>query len=198
MPRSSAIKTGTILKRNKTGPVRKRGVFPATFNPPTTAHLAIAEAAWRQHNLDEVHLVLSERPLDKDSVTRPTLDERVAVTRASVAQHRWAEVSVTSHQLLADIAADFDVLIMGADKWEQLHELRYYQSTDHMQMALASLPTLAIAPRAGSLVDIPAEVLLTLPADMTTISSTAARAGAVDLMTPAARAWADANGGWPQ
>lgn len=185
MGRSSSLKT-------------RRGVYPGSFNPPTTAHLAIAEAAQRHHQLDEVHLVLSHRPLDKESVNRPTLAERVAVVEASVAHLEWARVAVTEDQLLADIAAEFDVLVMGADKWDQLHELRYYDSDAHMQVALAALPTVAVAPRHEPEVPIPDEARLPIASTMAKVSSSRARAGESSLMTPAAQAWAHANGGWPQ
>ena len=44
------------------------GVYPGSFNPPTTAHLAIAEAARTHHRLDRVVLSVSRSALAKEDV----------------------------------------------------------------------------------------------------------------------------------
>ena len=53
------------------------GAYPGSFNPPTTAHLAVAEAALTRGGLDRVDLVLSRRPLGKEHVAAPTLADRL-------------------------------------------------------------------------------------------------------------------------
>ena len=101
----------------------RRGAYPGSFNPPTTAHLAIAAAAVDHGSLERVDFILSRVALGKERVDRPLLEHRVAVLRDSVASVAWAEVVMTDRQLLADIAEGYDVLIMGADKWVQIHEV---------------------------------------------------------------------------
>jgi nicotinic acid mononucleotide adenylyltransferase len=65
------------------------GVYPGSFNPPTVAHLAIAEAAIRQTNLARVDLAISQVPLGKEPGTGPTFEDRVAVVRAVAAHRTW-------------------------------------------------------------------------------------------------------------
>lgn len=172
------------------------GAYPGSFNPPTLAHLGIAAAARDQRSLHRVDLVISRRALDKEDVMVPSLADRVTVLEQSVAQLPWLTVVVTDDQLLADISQDYDVLIMGGDKWAQLHELRYYDSPDHMASCLARLPELAIANRPPH-DDISPDALLAVDPDFVDVSSSAARAGELAWMTPAARSFAERHGGWP-
>ncbi len=43
----------------------RRGAYPGSFNPPTVAHLAIADAARRRLGLDRVDLIISRDALGK-------------------------------------------------------------------------------------------------------------------------------------
>jgi hypothetical protein len=174
----------------------RTGVYPGTFNPPTVAHLAIAAAAREQRALERVVLVLSRRPIDKEHVEHPTLEDRLSVLRAeAAAAGAWLDVAVTDHRLLVDIARGYDVLVMGADKWEQVNDPRYYGgSHDARDAALAALPELAIAPRPP--VAVPAEHALSLPKQHAAVSSSAVRAGSRSWMAPAAAAFDERTGAW--
>lgn len=175
-------------------PVVRRAVYPGSFNPPTVAHLAIAQAGFEQRNLDAVDLTLSRVALAKEDVVRPPFDDRVDVIRQSVAHIDWLSVVVTDQQLIADIATGYDVVIMGADKWEQLQDPIFYESLDHRDAALASLPELAIAARPPQTV--PVEHLLDVDPMMVEVSSTAARAGRIEWMTAAAQDYNARTGVW--
>jgi hypothetical protein len=134
-----------------------------------------------------VELVLSREALGKEHVVHPTVDERAEVLRAVAGNGRpWLGVVVTDRRLLADIAEGYDVLILGADKWEQVLDPRFYDdSMAAMKAAVARLPHLAVAPRKDHA--LPTGALVTiLDVDHHDVSSTAARAGAVDLMLPEA------------
>lgn len=172
------------------------GVYPGSFNPPTTAHVAVAEAAWRQYELDRVVLVHSHAVLGKDMVERPLFRHRVEVLEAVAAAHPWLEASVTEHRLLADIAEGYDVVIMGADKWHQIQELQWYgDDPDLRDATLRRLPTMAVAPRPP--LSVPPHLLLNLDAGaIDGISSTEARSGNLTLMAPAARDFALRTGAW--
>ena len=163
----------------------RRGVFPGSFNPLTVAHLAIAEAARELHDLDEVHLAVSRIALDKPEPPGPSFDDRISLIAADAAAHEWLSVVTTDAQLIADIAAGYDVVIMGADKWEQVNDVRYYDDAAAMVAAVARLPTVVVATRDGAVA--PAEHALAMPAEMRRISSTAARAGNREQMAPRAR-----------
>jgi nicotinic acid mononucleotide adenylyltransferase len=126
----------------------RRGVYPGTFNPPTVAHLAVALAARDQCDLERVDLVLSEVPLGK--VGRPDLRPlatRLEALEPVVAGHDWLHTATTKHQLLADIAEGYDVVIMGADKWAQLLDVSWYANEGVRDQALSRLPHVAVAPR---------------------------------------------------
>ena len=56
----------------------RRGVYPGSFNPPTIAHLAIAQAARDQCGLDRVDLVVSRVALAKEDVRDPPFDDRIS------------------------------------------------------------------------------------------------------------------------
>lgn len=174
----------------------RSGVYPGTFNPPTIAHLAIAAAARDQKRLDRVVLAVSVRPIDKEHVEIPRLEHRVEVLRAEAeASGGWLDVVVTEHRLLVDIARGFDVLIMGADKWEQVNDPRYYGDDPRARdEAVAALPELAIAPRPPFVV--PAAAALRLSDEHASVSSSAVRAGERVWMSPAAAAFDARTGAW--
>ncbi len=175
--------------------VPRIGVYPGSFNPPTTAHLAIAAAAKEQRRLERVHLVHSRRALGKGEVERPLFEHRVAVLETVAAEHDWLEATVTEAQLLVDVAHGYDVVIMGADKWHQIQELGWYDDADHRDASMALLPEVAVAPRRP--LHVPAEIGLALPTHVIDgISSTDARAGRLDLMADAARRFAERTGAW--
>ena len=101
------------------------GAYPGTFNPPTVAHLAIAEAARQQGGLDRLDLVVSAMPLGKDPA-RPPLERALAVLEAIAATRPWLGVRVTDQQLIADVAAGYDAVVVGADKWLQIVDPAWY------------------------------------------------------------------------
>lgn len=176
-------------------PSPRTGAYPGSFNPPTLAHLAIAAAARKQRGLDRIDLVLSHRALAKEDVEHPRFGDRVAVVTESVAHLEWINVVVTDAQLLVDIAAGYDVIVMGADKWVQINDPRWYNdSLERRDQAIAALPELAIAPRPP--VVIPPAFQLHLDGVYATMSSTLARGGATELMTHAARRFASETGAW--
>ena len=173
----------------------RRGVFPGSFNPPTGAHLAISEAVRDQHSLDLLVWSVSQVALAKEDVQRPRLSDRVAVLNDIADRFDWLEVSVTDVQLLSDIAAGFDVIVMGADKWHQIHDPVFY-GNDPAQRdeAIASLPAVAIAARPPH--DCPAHLVLDLPDWVGAVSSTQARTTDPSLMVPEAARFDAETGAW--
>ncbi len=170
------------------------GVYPGSFNPPTVAHLAVSRAALEQHGLDQVVWSISTRALAKESVQHPTFEHRLDVLHKVVAGEDWLRLQVTELQLLADIAEGYDTLIMGADKWDQIQDVAWYGSETARTKAFARLPNVAIAPRPP--ITVPAELLLDVDPAHGLVSSTAARDGALHLMLPPARQFAERSGAW--
>ncbi len=157
-----------------------RAVFPGSFDPLTVAHLAIADRVRVELAVETVDLVISRVALAKeDRVTTP-LEQRVEVIRAlGRAGRPWLRARTTEAQLLADIAEGYDVLVIGADKWHQLHDIGFYgDSAAARDAALDRLPRLAIAPRSGVTTPEGAGLhILSVPAAHHDVSSTAVRRG---------------------
>jgi nicotinic acid mononucleotide adenylyltransferase len=173
---------------------RRAGAFPGSFNPPTVAHLATASAARDRFDLDEVHLIVSLNALGKVAVERPTMRDRLRVLETVASSRPWLRVVSTDLQLLADRAEGYEAVIMGADKWHQIHELQFYGSATERDEAIRRLPPVAVVPR-GDL-EVPEAVRLEISEEFSVISSTAARAGAVELMCEEARRFDEATGAW--
>jgi Cytidylyltransferase-like len=177
------------------------GAYPGTFNPPTVAHLAIAEAAWRQGGLDRIELVLSRSPLGKDPVV-PSFEDRLRVLDAVAASRPWLGVTVTDRRLIADVAAGYDAVIMGADKWMQVCDPAWYGgSRAARDAALARLPRVLLVERPGSQPVPPGPdrgLLLIVDQDHAEVSSSQVRAGRREWMAPEAAAFDDATGAWSQ
>jgi hypothetical protein len=157
------------------------GAYPGTFDPPTIAHVAIADAARRQCGLDAVDLVVNAEPLGKAGV-RP-LTTRVAMLQAVAADRPWLRVVVSDLAHLADIAEGYDVLVLGADKWAQVLDAAFYASEAARDAAVARLPQLAVAPRQGRALPTACTVL-DIDDALGEVSSTAARAGRWDVVPP--------------
>jgi hypothetical protein len=151
------------------------GCYPGTFDPPTVAHLAVAEAAVEAGHLDRLDLVVSRVALGKEHLPAHTLAERVAVLEAVAASRPWLGVAVTDARLITDIARSYDAVVMGADKWRQVHDPSWYPDEAARDAAVAALPLVLVAPR-GS--DRPEGVtLLAIDDAHRDVSATAVRAG---------------------
>lgn len=172
----------------------RRGVYPGTFNPPTVAHLAVADAARAQRGLHTVDLVLSRRPINKEHVEVPSFADRVAVLEAVSRRIGWLQVKITEATLIVDIAEGYDVVIMGADKWEQVNDPRYYADDVARDDAVRRLPEVALAPRPP--VNIPIGMALHLPDHFGEVSSSAVRAGHAHWMLPEAAEFDRLTGAW--
>jgi hypothetical protein len=174
------------------------GCYPGSFNPPTRAPLALAKAAVEACGLERVDLVVSTVALAKEAVDRPRFTDRVAVLRDVVAARApWLGLVITDRQLLAEIAAGYDVLVLGADKWAQVLDPVFYGgSEDARDRAVASLPALAVAERQG--LPVPAgAVRLALGAEVAAVSSTGVREdGRLEWMLEEAIAFDRATGAW--
>lgn len=154
----------------------QRGVFPGTFDPLTVGHLAVADAAHRELSLATVELVISRDPLAKRATT--PVEERMAAIAAHRIGRPWLSARATTSRLLADIAEGYDVLIVGADKWHQLHDVEFYGTIAARDAALSRLPRVVVAPRAGAALPQQAGVhVLSVPIGTHEVSSTAVRSG---------------------
>ncbi len=176
---------------------RRFGVYPGSFNPPTIGHLAIARAALVQRGLERVDLAVSRVALGKEQTARPGFEDRIAVLEASVADIDGLAVVVTDQQLLVDIAQGYDVVVMGADKWAQVLDPAFYGNSEEARdQAVAALRQLdlAIAPRPPF--EVPPGTGLMVDEALAAVSSSEARQGRIEWMTPAAQVFQAATGAW--
>lgn len=161
---------------------RPIGVFPGSFDPLTVAHLAIADAVVAAFGLERLDLALSAVALGKEHGGHSSVEARLAAIdgagRPAVRGRR------TEHRLIADIAEGYDVCVVGADKWHQLHDVGFYGgSVVERDAALVRLPRLAVVPRAG--IELPPSlrepggraVVLDVDPTVAEVSSSAVRAG---------------------
>lgn len=155
------------------------GVYPGSFDPLTIAHLAIARAAVDQLGLERVDLAISRDALGKAHLGEHTVAARVEAIERAAATRPWLGVVVVDSRLVADIAAGYDAVVMGADKWAQVIDPGWYGGSEAARdAAVASLPRVAVAPRHG--VEVPAALLLDVPDHLAEVSATAVRDGRLD------------------
>lgn len=178
---------------------RTVGAYPGSFDPPTIAHLAIAVMARRAADLDEVHLIVSRSALGKPQADNAPFDLRVEVIKASIAHADWMKLVVTDDQLIADIADGYDAVILGADKWEQVNDPAFYDDDPAARdAAIARLPRIVGPGRPGAAAMPDSATVIQLPAKLLDVSSSAARDGRPEWMTPPARKTAIAHNIWGQ
>jgi nicotinic acid mononucleotide adenylyltransferase/predicted RNA-binding protein with PIN domain len=163
-----------------------RGVFPGSFDPLTTAHLAIAEAAVHHARLDRLDLAISHAALGKEHGGHSPVAERIGAIERASRTRPWLHARATDARLIADIARGYDVVVMGADKWTQVLDPAWYGSEVRARdAAIARLPRVLVVPRPGF--DTDGAEVLTIDDELAHVSSTRAREGAHDLIAPEAR-----------
>ena len=145
MVRSGSYMGGNVAPdRDLRFAVVRVGVFPGSFDPLTTAHLAIADAAIEACRLDHLDLTISTVALAKEHGGHASIEERIAAIERTAETRPFLRARTTDAQLIADLAAGYDVCVVGADKWHQLHDLTFYDSSETEHDAwLARLPTIA-------------------------------------------------------
>lgn len=157
----------------------RRAVFPGSFDPLTIAHLGIVDAVHDQFDVDAVHLALSHEALAKEGLASSPVSDRAAAAHSLRGRRPWLAVVTTEAQLLVDIAEGYDLLVIGADKWHQLHDPRFYGDSDSRRDdAVARLPDLVVVPRSD--IELPSDLaprLLDVPEAIRHVSSSGVREG---------------------
>ena len=78
------------------------GVLGGTFNPPTRAHLALADHASRELRLDEILFVLPETPPHKKQL-EASLEDRAEMVLRAIAGSEKFSAAIATHGLFLDI-----------------------------------------------------------------------------------------------
>lgn len=165
-----------------TSPRLRTGCYPGSFDPPTVAHVAVAEAALATGRIDRVEFVLSRAALGKDPVSAARLADRVAALQHLSRSAGELSVTVTDARLVADIAQGYGAVVMGADKWRQVSDVAWYADGAERDAAIQRLPHALVAPRAEDdlhdLFGAAGVTVLDLDDAHRAVSSTAVRDGA--------------------
>jgi nicotinic acid mononucleotide adenylyltransferase len=144
-------------------PMPQRGVivFPGSFNPPTTAHIALLkqaqEFAHRQQEALQLYAAFSKHTVDKESVERPLLLDRVMLLERLL-RNRLPQVGIMlfNRGLYVEqaeaVRRSFPrvrriLFLIGFDKIVQILDPRYYQDRDAALVELFQLAEFLVAPR---------------------------------------------------
>ncbi len=144
-------------------PEPQRGVivFPGSFNPPTTAHIALLkqaqEYARRQQGAWQLYAAFSKHTVDKESVERPLLLDRVMLLERLL-HNRLPSVGIMlfNRGLYVEQAEAVRrsflrvrriLFLIGFDKIVQIFDPRYYQDRDAALVELFHLAEFLVAPR---------------------------------------------------
>jgi len=152
-PPSLTLVTGDLAGATRVG------LLAGTFNPLTTAHAALAEAA-RAAGCDRVVLTMAPVSLAKETVERAHALDRLDWLVGWARDRPWVAVAVASHPLLVDMVeacarllgddhrAEI-VLLLGSDKAAQIADPRWYDEPAAAHARLARLASVLVAVRAG-------------------------------------------------
>ena len=138
-----------------TAPRQRLGIFSASFNPLTNAHVKIIEEAEKHYNLAEILLVLAKANVDKD------------VSDASLAEHLWMlklyaqkrprfSVAASSHGRFIEKVQALQPLypteteiyfIIGYDTLTRVFDAKYYTDVDVELKELFAMSRFLVANR---------------------------------------------------
>lgn len=133
-------------------PCRSVAILPGSFNPPTAAHLLLAERA-RAEGYECVVLTLARTIAGKDPIALIPEDRLLAMRAACGTNFA---IGVTSHGLYAEHAeaavATFGPIdiafLVGSDKVLQIFQDHWYPDRDEALERLFSRARMVVAPRA--------------------------------------------------
>jgi nicotinamide-nucleotide amidase len=112
------------------------GIFPASFNPPTLAHLALIREAKKQGKLDEILVLLDIQAMDKEAVDA-TFEDRLAMLKEVFRRDPKVSIGLSNRGLFlekikplrtyypAPISFSF---IVGFDTILRVMEKKYYRN----------------------------------------------------------------------
>jgi nicotinamide-nucleotide adenylyltransferase len=156
---SAPSSTLTIIRRARHGTPKRLILFPGSFNPPTIAHVGLAEALMNHDLGDEVWFTVSARTIDKEQVTGAMLEDRLAMLLCLVRDSPDFGIALSNRGLFVDIAEaahqlfrDLDGVsfLVGYDKIVQILNPRYYEDRDAALERLFHFASFRVARRAGS------------------------------------------------
>ena len=153
---TDAAPLAVIAGEERVRAARRVGVLAGSFNPPTLAHVALADSALTYGALDLIVWSISRVTVDKEAVTRASLDARlIALAALTEARDHDAAALIMgglyadqAHALRATLPQLTDLaFIMGYDKIAQIFDPRYYTDRDAALDTLFTRARVLVAPR---------------------------------------------------
>jgi len=156
----SQAEPGALVVPGSPTPEGKIIVFPGSFNPPTTAHLALLKQAWqfaRVHGPMHVYAAISTHITDKENVQRPLLVDRIILLDTVLRHHLrhtgimlfnrglYVEQAEAVHSSFPQVTKLY--FLIGYDKIVQILDPHYYEDRDAALRKLFALAELLVAPR---------------------------------------------------
>lgn len=132
------------------------GIFSGSFNPPTMAHMALAQTVLDLAGLDVLLWTMSRVTVDKETVTKASLAMRLVMMRTIALANPLTGVALVNRGLYTQQAEAFWqtfptlkslVIVVGFDKVAQIVDAKYYQDRERSLNALFSRAELWVAPR---------------------------------------------------
>src|SRR6266699_4958484 len=138
-------------------------VFPGSFNPPTSAHLAMLKQARhfaQLHGNMEADAEVRKHIVDKEAVERPLLLDRIILLDTVLRHHlRHTGIMLFNRGLYVEqaegVRANFPQVtklyfLIGFDKIVQILDPHYYEDRDAALHELFALADLLVTPRGSA------------------------------------------------
>lgn len=178
--------------------LRRLAFLPGSFNPPTIAHLALADRVLGSGYVDGLSYALASRTVDKERVEVASLADRLLLLTELVKGRPREGVALLNRGLYVEQAEIIRRalpglgelwFVVGYDKIVQIFDPRYYPDRDAALERLFALASFLVSPRApASSQDLrafldqpenrrfaPRVIELDLPPEYQTMSSTRVR-----------------------
>jgi nicotinate (nicotinamide) nucleotide adenylyltransferase len=138
-----------VLIRRAPKGIKKRGrlgIFPASFNPPTLAHLALIREAKKQGGLDEILILLDMQAMDKEP-TGAGFQDRLAMLRKAFGKDPKISIGLANRGLFLEKLKPLRhfypspislFFIVGFDTIVRVTDKKYYRNRSRSLNALFS------------------------------------------------------------
>ncbi len=119
--------------RNRKG---RLGILPASFNPPTKAHVALIREAMKRFNLDEVLVLLDLQAMDKHMIGA-SFEDRLRMLKILFEHHSRVSLGLSNRGLFAEKIAPLRrwypspirfVFMVGFDTILRVMDRKYYRN----------------------------------------------------------------------
>ena len=153
-----------LVRKAPQGASRQKGrlgVFPASFNPPTQAHLALISKARRFRKLDEILVLLDAQAMDKE-ITGAPLEDRLIMLKKLFQRNPKVSIGISNRGLFVEklgplrrlylLSVDF-VFVVGFDTVVRIMDKKYYPNRDEALDKLFGLCEILVAGRERDGVD---------------------------------------------